>query len=286
MAFPKLLQKLFQNNGAGDKLNESILPTIPEANLPNKYLPLSGGDMTGSIYLHKSASDSTLVGAIQRNNSSDTGGLDLFTGSSKYNNAGACMCLKQRGATSEPGYFVLKAQDNSNASRLEGRPNGDLYWRGNKLLDSANCLHGSRIALNNGTNNNLDFFANDGTGGGFYIPGDTHTSDGWVALLTEKHSGNVVSYWHSGSSWYRKYADGFIMQGGCTGGSGNTDFIISLPIAFSNTQYVLVLGETTGYLSCGSQNTCEYTWKRTNTSIYIDQNDDNSAGTWWIACGY
>ena len=27
MAFPKLLQKLFQNNGAGDKLNPSIIPT-------------------------------------------------------------------------------------------------------------------------------------------------------------------------------------------------------------------------------------------------------------------
>ena len=29
MAFPKLLQKLFQNNGAGDKLNQDIIPDIP-----------------------------------------------------------------------------------------------------------------------------------------------------------------------------------------------------------------------------------------------------------------
>lgn len=29
MAFPKLLQRLFQNNGAGDKLNQDIIPDIP-----------------------------------------------------------------------------------------------------------------------------------------------------------------------------------------------------------------------------------------------------------------
>ena len=36
MAFPKLLQKLFQNNGAGDKLNKSILPDISYNDLTNK----------------------------------------------------------------------------------------------------------------------------------------------------------------------------------------------------------------------------------------------------------
>ena len=36
MALPKLLQKLFQNNGAGDKLNKSILPDISYNDLTNK----------------------------------------------------------------------------------------------------------------------------------------------------------------------------------------------------------------------------------------------------------
>ena len=36
MAFPKILQKLFQNNGAGDKLNKSILPDISYNDLTNK----------------------------------------------------------------------------------------------------------------------------------------------------------------------------------------------------------------------------------------------------------
>lgn len=75
MAFPKLLQKLFQNNGAGDKLNPDIIPDIPyskvtdapsvdsalsatsENPVQNKIinsaldekLSLSGGTMTGTL---------------------------------------------------------------------------------------------------------------------------------------------------------------------------------------------------------------------------------------------
>nr|DAO63131.1 MAG TPA: hypothetical protein [Caudoviricetes sp.] len=45
MAFPKLLQRLFQNNGAGDKLNQDI---IPEMN----YLPTSGGTVNGSVTIN------------------------------------------------------------------------------------------------------------------------------------------------------------------------------------------------------------------------------------------
>lgn len=45
MAFPKLLQKLFQNNGAGDKLNKSIVPDLD-------YLPKSGGTVDGSVTIN------------------------------------------------------------------------------------------------------------------------------------------------------------------------------------------------------------------------------------------
>ena len=45
MALPKLLQKLFQNNGAGDKLNKSIVPDLD-------YLPKSGGTVDGSVTIN------------------------------------------------------------------------------------------------------------------------------------------------------------------------------------------------------------------------------------------
>lgn len=281
MAFPKLLQKLFQNSGAGDKLNPEIIPDTAAG----KYLPLSGGDMTGDIRLMQS--DGTVSSHLHITEGTYAG-LDIMVDGDGWEDSGGCLALKNRDSSNETGYFILKAQDNSNASRLEGRPNGDLYWRGAKVLDSDDTVHAARLALANGVNQNLDFFANDSLGGGFFIPGDHHTANEWVALKTAKdtNSGNITATWSSGNNWYRKYSDGFIMQGGATNAAGNRDFWITLPLAFSNASYNLVLGETTSYLSCGSQNTCEYLQKRSNTGFYIDQNDDNSAGTWWVAFGY
>ena len=45
MALPKLLQKLFTNGGAGDKLNKSIVPDLD-------YLPTSGGTVNGSVTIN------------------------------------------------------------------------------------------------------------------------------------------------------------------------------------------------------------------------------------------
>lgn len=45
MALPKLLQKLFTNGGAGDKLNPDILPEM-------NYLPTSGGTVNGSVTIN------------------------------------------------------------------------------------------------------------------------------------------------------------------------------------------------------------------------------------------
>lgn len=49
----------------------------------------------------------------------------------------------------------------------------------------------------------------------------------------------VYDTWHSGSNWYRKYSDGFIEQGGITAYSGNGAKTITLPTAFSSTNYVV-----------------------------------------------
>lgn len=45
MALPKLLQKLFTNGGAGDKLRSEILPDM-------NYLPTSGGTVNGSVTIN------------------------------------------------------------------------------------------------------------------------------------------------------------------------------------------------------------------------------------------
>ena len=67
MALPKLLQKLFTNGGAGDKLNQDIIPDISYNDLTDKptFSSISLLDVypVGSIYISVSAtSPSTLFG--------------------------------------------------------------------------------------------------------------------------------------------------------------------------------------------------------------------------------
>ena len=67
MALPKLLQKLFTNGGAGDKLNQDIIPDIPYSKVTDKptFSSISLLDVypIGSIYTSVSATNpSTLFG--------------------------------------------------------------------------------------------------------------------------------------------------------------------------------------------------------------------------------
>ena len=70
----------------------------------------------------------------------------------------------------------------------------------------------------------------------------------------------VNETWNNGSNWYRKYSDGFIEQGGITAYSDTGFTKITLPTAFSSTQYILnvnsitelVEAQTNGLLSIGS----------------------------------
>lgn len=62
MALPKLLQKLFTNGGAGDKLNQDIIPDIPYSKVTGKISLLDVYPI-GSIYTSVSAtSPATLFG--------------------------------------------------------------------------------------------------------------------------------------------------------------------------------------------------------------------------------
>lgn len=59
MALPKLLQKLFTNGGAGDKLNQDIIPNIPYSKITDAPVVYP----IGAIYISVSATNpSTLFG--------------------------------------------------------------------------------------------------------------------------------------------------------------------------------------------------------------------------------
>ena len=150
MAFPKLLQKLFQNNGAGDKLRSEILPDM-------NYLPLSGGTMTGTLVV------------AQGSNSIDGGVAD---GSVQFNAngnlGGANLRLYGAQNTQFPGQFRIWAQIGDKSRGLFGDVNGDangsLTWGGKPVLcgESGGFPVGF-IALYSGNNVPDGWFRCDGS---------------------------------------------------------------------------------------------------------------------------
>lgn len=224
MAFPKLLQKLFQNNGAGDKLNQDIIPDIPyskvtdapsvdsalsstsENPVQNKVinsaldgkLSLLGGTMTGGISFNNS-----LVGIIK----ADKNGSLALTGGNTISSGGAGSAIlflaggNDSSGFNAPGEFSLQAskgtygQSGFSSHELRGKPDGRLTWGGK------NVLTGNSAGL------------------------------------------TVVAESYSANSWYRKYSDGWIEQGGtftATSSRQSGSKNVTLPIAFSSACYSYV----------------------------------------------
>lgn len=122
MALPKLLQKLFQNNGAGDKLNKSIVPDLD-------YLPKNGGTVDGSVTINGTTvpvSDSTETykegikfGWGSEISQSRPNGLDIWA---KRGDATTIMALygeKRDGDTTgdTPGIYI-RAGDGTNTKSM------------------------------------------------------------------------------------------------------------------------------------------------------------------------
>lgn len=91
----------------------------------------------------------------------------------------------------------------------------------------------------------------------------------------------ITETWNSGASWYRKWSDGWIEQGGRIIGS-NTSGHQTLHTAFSSDTYTLVgsgwRGDTSSipsFIFAG----------RTSTSFSWGTSQD-AAGISWYACGY
>lgn len=90
MAYPKILQRLFQNNGAGEKLNTGILPVIPEANLPSTVaytsaIPTKVSQLTNdSSYATTTALSNGLSGKM----AAKPGAIEMTPGSTSAGHGG------------------------------------------------------------------------------------------------------------------------------------------------------------------------------------------------------
>ena len=99
---------------------------------------------------------------------------------------------------------------------------------------------------------------------------------------------NIVSSWSDGSNWYRKYSDGFIIQGVRVLQSAEKP-TITLPCPFSNSNYIAVV---TSHETSSTSSGYDYVITKTNTTIQVlvhagfsDANDANHYAN-ILLCGY
>lgn len=100
----------------------------------------------------------------------------------------------------------------------------------------------------------------------------------------------VVEKWSSGTSWYTKYSDGWVEQGGIASATAaNAKSTVTFNVAFSSTNYALVasMHQQDGKWMNG---VCLGVDSRTvsNFTCYFSSlgNDSGMTGIGWYACGY
>lgn len=165
--------------------------------------------------------------------------------------------------SSYPGGFWLRSSDGTTFNTLIGTATGSLKWNEKNIVRSVN--------------------------------GVTADLTGDVKIASSSPKTYIIDTWHSGSSWYRKYSDGFIEQGGTTTYLGRGAVRITLPTAFSSTEYnvnvtsisnmnyldeVLIIGLGLGYAGVVQP-------RRNTTGFAVYQYKEKDPTSYmWYACGY
>ena len=109
-------------------------------------------------------------------------------------------------------------------------------------------------------------------------------SDGWSSWNMFGGTASLVATYSSGTSWYRKWSDGWIEQGGRTGTLSDTSTTVTFPTAFTSTNYTLLSLPVYSVFRC-------HTWagNLTNSTAVLGiwaEDGDGSGQIQWYACGY
>ena len=108
-----------------------------------------------------------------------------------------------------------------------------------------------------------------------------------VSVVEAKPILNAKAYitetWSNGTSWYRKYSDGWIEQGGEYTKERDTNSTVTFPVAFKDTNYTISTSQYSR-LTSSEAPVCDFTVK-TNTG-FAHNYASWGGKTGWVACGY
>lgn len=97
----------------------------------------------------------------------------------------------------------------------------------------------------------------------------------------------ITKTWRSGASWYRKWSDGFLEQGGVMPMTkGSTQRTISFNASFSSPTAYVVLVQSYQGGAAGSQYNCFHVESKTASGFTGKNGCNENVGTLWYACGY
>lgn len=108
----------------------------------------------------------------------------------------------------------------------------------------------------------------------------------WQTIASVATKAYISETWKSGTSWYRKWSDGWIEQGGRVGARSDRNFVVTFPTAFSNTNFTITYGPATSSAGNGSQSD-RIVWSTLKkTGFTYQRTDSNATYAPWYACGY
>lgn len=214
MALPKLLQKLFTNGGAGDKLNQDIIPNIPyskitdvpsitvdsalsstsENPVQNKVvtsaldgkLSTSGGTMTGNIIFSsgatKIASAKNTGGKVEVEQT----GAALLSNQDNYEGGATLLLRSSTYPNDQKGlFFLIAGLSSSQNYRLVGSPSGSLTWGGAPVW-CGNAKWANRTNLTIGQS-----FTAPSRG---FVYSRGHSTSAWGALRTSVNGITILGW--------------------------------------------------------------------------------------------
>lgn len=181
---------------------------------------------------------------------------DPYIGINNLKVSGPYIYFRRGDSTTSAGSLELSARNATSASKtLKLNVDGTLTWCGKNILTADDLS-------NYATTSSLSSY-----------------------LKSSDVKAYVSTKWLSGTSWYKKYNDGWIEQGGISAAvSGAGQITVSLNTAFKNTNYTITIA--TDNTDPGADQGNEATAIKSKTTTSFNVYKWNMRKVSWYACGY